>query len=236
MAQYADQLTEGAQGAAAPVQGHVLHERVPDAPHRRQPAADLRRDQAHRDHREARRRAATASPARSRASRSRSRSRASRCSGTTCCATGPMPRQRDIGQAAVTDERQRTHGEVPRRVLRRRTRLPSAKEADLDNVILYFMQEIVAPARLAGRDPAGARDARPGQGEPPRLDLQPRPAPRAPRAERRVRQSRHGGRRPAHHRPVRHVQRQPASATTGSWSARRRCTCRTTPTSCTGRR
>ena len=76
--------------------------------------------------------------------------------------------------------------------------VPGMTEAGLDNVIAYFIQETDRAGALRRRDPAGARDARSVQGESPRLGLQPRPAPRAPRAERRLRQSRHQLGQPAH--------------------------------------
>ena len=56
---------------------------------------------------------------------------------------------------------------------------------------------------------AGAGDARSDQGRAPRLDLQPRPAARAPCAAGGLRQPGNQFRQPAHRRPVRHVQRQP---------------------------
>jgi hypothetical protein len=57
---------------------------------------------------------------------------------------------RDIGQAAVTEtgayNMVKFHDEFYVAYSQ-----PGAKEAELDNVILYFLQEIVAPARLAGQ-------------------------------------------------------------------------------------
>ena len=56
---------------------------------------------------------------------------------------------REVGQAAVTASGSynmvKFHDEVYFAYA-----MPGAKEADLDNVMLYFMQETVAPARLAG--------------------------------------------------------------------------------------
>src|SRR5579864_1895928 len=66
---------------------------------------------------------------------------------------------------------------------------PGMTEAALNNILLFFTQETSAPG----------------------LGLQPRAAPRAARAQRGVRQPRHQRRQPAHRRPVRHVQRQPAA-------------------------
>ncbi len=62
-----------------------------------------------------------------------------------------------------------------------------------------------------GRSITGAGDAGSVHRESPRLGLQRRPAPRAPRAQRGLRQSGHELGRAAYLRPVRHVQRQPAA-------------------------
>jgi hypothetical protein len=57
---------------------------------------------------------------------------------------------REVGQAAVTEtgayNMVKFHDEFYVAYS-----LPGAKEAELDNVVLYFLQEIVAPARLAGQ-------------------------------------------------------------------------------------
>ena len=60
----------------------------------------------------------------------------------------------------------------------------------INNILLYFKQDVMARPRLAGgvllvHETLNAKAA-----AAPGLDLQPRPAPRAPRAERRLRQSR----------------------------------------------
>src|SRR6266853_1193345 len=59
-----------------------------------------------------------------------------------------------------------------------------------------------------GRGAAGAGDARSGAGSAARVGLQSRPAPRATRAERRLRQPGHELRQPAHLRSAGHLQRQ----------------------------
>jgi hypothetical protein len=57
---------------------------------------------------------------------------------------------RDVGQAAVTEtggnNMVKFHDEIYVAYSQ-----PGAKEAELDNVIIYFLQEILAPARLAGQ-------------------------------------------------------------------------------------
>ena len=87
--------------------------------------------------------------------------------------------------------------------------LPGATEAALDNVIVLLHPGDDGAGAPGGRDPPRARDARPEQGAASRLALQPGPATRAPRAERRLRQPGHRRGRAAHLRPVRPLQRQP---------------------------
>ncbi len=143
------------------------------------------------------------------ACRSRFRRTGWRCSGTTCCATarGRGPRSRP----GTHDRRRLVHaGEVQGRVLLPVLQ-PAMTEAALNNILLYFIQETTAPARLAGEILLVHETLDQSQREAPRLALQPRPAPRAPRAQRGLRQSRHRRRQPAHLRPVRHVQRQPGA-------------------------
>jgi len=49
--------------------------------------------------------------------------------------------------------------------------LPGMTQAGLNNVIAYFIQETLQPARLAGETPAGAGDAGPVEGQSQGLDL-----------------------------------------------------------------
>jgi hypothetical protein len=80
--------------------------------------------------------------------------------------------------------------------------MPDMSEDQLNNRILFFKQEVIAPARLAGGILLG-------QGAPQRVALQPGPAAGPSCAQRGLRQSGHGRRRDAHLGPVRHVQRCP---------------------------
>ena len=206
---YAGEPHRGPQEAAAAYKATTSDERLSLAPQRGVPAAHLRRDQGHCDHRQADERRQR----RHRRGRGHSvpdpASRASRSSGTTSCAIARDVAERNIGQAAVTaaahynlvkfhDETMVAYSLAGRDGggARQRHRATSSRRP-------------TAPARLAGEILLVHETLDQSQGESPRLALQPGPAPRAPRAERRLRQSRHRLRRPSHLRPVRPVQRQP---------------------------
>ena len=133
-------------------------------------------------------------------------------------------------QAAVTRTGDYAHREVRVRVRLPVRQLRQARGAAREQQDPQLPAGHHGAGAPGGPDPAGARDGGPGEGAALGLDLQPRPAPRAPRAQRRLRQPRHGGRRPAHQRRLRHVQRRDRPLQLEASSARRRCTCRTTPT------
>jgi hypothetical protein len=88
--------------------------------------------------------------------------------------------------------------------------IPDMDPAKAANVLSFFKQSVTAPARLAGRA-AGARNPRPGEGTAPGVDLQRRPAPRAPCAASGLRRAGHRVRRPAHLGQLRHVLRRARS-------------------------
>ncbi|MCY1530488.1 hypothetical protein D9M68_656770 [compost metagenome] len=71
------------------------------------------------------------------------------------------------------------------------------------------------PGTLGRQCLAGPRDPRPDRGAPPGLELQPRPAPRAPRTAVRLRHTGLFLGRTAHHRRPGHVQRRPGSLRLG---------------------
>ena len=211
MGQYASKLTEGHKKLLQTYKATFKMNVYPTHRSAAAPAAHLRRDQAHRDHRAARQR--------------RQRRHRAPVEGIPF----PIPKEGvevfwnhvlryrgDVDRApdrpgAGHRERRVHDGEVPRRDLVAYSLAGRDEAENLNNTIAYFIQETVAPARLAGEVLLVQETLDQSQGESPRLGLQPRPAPRAPRAERRVRQSRHELGQPAHVRPVRHVQRQPAA-------------------------
>ena len=212
LAQYAAKLTEGHKALLQDLprlQDGWSTRRIaaPSAPQRIYDA-----HQAHRDDREARCRTATVSPARSEAFRFRFRRRASRCSGITCCAIAAIAAARQVGQVPMT--------------------------AGGSYTLVNFKEEFLFPYYVPGMTEAGAgqrasctscrrpprrrawpvrccwcrRRSTSRRRIAPRLDLQPRAAPRAPRAATWPSTIRAPTRTTcAPIRPVRHVQRQPAA-------------------------
>ncbi len=231
MGQYAQQAHRRSQEAAADLSRHFQDERVSHASQRRGSAAHLRRDQAHCDHR----------AARDRRQRRHERGRGHSLPDSEGRRRGVLEpraalsrrRHRAPDRPGARDRERRVHdGQVPRRDHGRVQ--PAGREVreprQHHRVLHPGDRGARAPRR---RSAAGAGDARPVDRESPRLGLQPRPAPRAPRAERRVRQSGHELRQPAHVRPVRHVQRQPAALRLDAGRQERNPRARTTATSCT---
>ena len=207
MDQYADKLTPGPAGALQDLPDTYKMNVYPTRRSASYPAADLRQDQGDRRHRAAGR------------ERLRRHRRGQR---------HPVPDPQAGRRGDLEPPAALPRATAPRGTSRRRRRPAAATtrwsssttsstcctawtgmtEADLNNKILFFKQEVMAPARLAGGILLVARDPEPGQGAPQRLALQPGPAPRPPRPQRGLRQPGHRLRRHAHLRPVRHVQRR----------------------------
>ena len=152
-------------------------------------------------------------------------------SGTTCCV--PRRHLRDELEPGGGHARRRLHpGEVRVRVRLLATATVTSRRTQREDqqASSTSCRTVTAPARLAGQILLVHEDARPGEAAAPGLDLQPRPAPRAPRAQRRPTTT--PARRPTACAPTTTSTCSTArpTATTGSWWARRRCTSRTTPT------
>jgi hypothetical protein len=91
-----------------------------------------------------------------------------RCTGITCCATAASPLELcRLGR--WRPPRRQLHGDQPREEFYFPYYVTGMTEAG-QNVLVYFMQETTAPARLAG-GAAGAGDARSDQGRAPRWIL-----------------------------------------------------------------